>query len=178
MILLQLFWLVLPAGIANLIPPFAAIVLPNFSRPLDFGLHLNGRRLFGDHKTVRGLICGTLAGFAVFIIQKQLYQLASIRWLYVYNYQSLPLHFGLSLSLFALVGDIAKSLIKRQLDIPSGHSWFPWDQIDWAITSIVVIVVYFHPPIFHLFLILVMTLILHLVTKYIGFFLKINPTKI
>src|SRR5581483_8263951 len=42
--------------------------LPSLARPIDNGWTLRGRRLFGDHKTLRGVLAGgvgTAAGVAV-----------------------------------------------------------------------------------------------------------------
>lgn len=169
MAFLNLIWLILPAAVANLVPPFAAIIIPKYNHPIDFGQTLRGRRILGDHKTIRGLVVGTAAGFLVFVLQKSISPIA---------YQPLSYIFGFLLAFTALFGDMIKSFIKRQLNIISGTSWFPWDQIDWLIGPIVLLHLTISLTIFDVILILTIGLISHLLTKYVGFLLRVNTTKI
>ncbi|MCB1672803.1 MAG: CDP-archaeol synthase [Gammaproteobacteria bacterium] len=132
--LLNVLWFLIPAGVANLIPPIAARVMPNWSTPLDFGLHWRGRQLLGSHKTVRGLVIGTLMGALAHQVQVLLaHQSASLADLAVspqfYQYWWL----GAWLGFTALLGDALKSLVKRQLQIAPGRPWLPWDKFDWVL---------------------------------------------
>jgi hypothetical protein len=68
--MLQLFgeicWFLVPAGFANMAPIFAAKLFPSWKTPVDYGYPVNDVRLFGDHKTIRGLVSGTLIGGITF----------------------------------------------------------------------------------------------------------------
>jgi len=67
LIIIQALWLVIPAYIAN-----ACALLVGGGTPIDFGKNWkDGRRIFGDGKTWRGLISGAFlgmtSGFAITI---------------------------------------------------------------------------------------------------------------
>lgn len=112
-------WFFLPAIAANMAPVLAAHYgwLPRLALPLDGGRTIRGRRLLGEHKTVRGLVVGVVFSVAVGALQ------------------SSPLT-GAALGLGALLGDAAKSLLKRQLNIPPGHPWPPLDQVDFVLGAL------------------------------------------
>ena len=58
--LLAAFWIMVPAYVPN---PVAALC--GGGTPIDFHKnYADGRRIFGDGKTYRGLMCGVLAGIA------------------------------------------------------------------------------------------------------------------
>ena len=46
----------------------------------------------------------------------------------------------------ALIGDLAKSFIKRRLDVPPGKPWFPWDQLDWIAGAMLLSSIVYVPP--------------------------------
>ncbi len=74
MLLSQLFfllWFFLPAGIANMLPVFAAKLpgLRHWSYPLDGYKSVAGQRILGDHKTIRGLVCGVMVAIIVTFVQ-------------------------------------------------------------------------------------------------------------
>lgn len=131
---LAVLWLLVPAGAANLAPPLAARLLPRRDAPLDGGLRWRGRRLFGSHKTWRGMVAGTL--LAAVVHQVQLVLAADAprpgdwpldpelygRW-----------WMGAWIGFLALAGDAAKSLCKRRVGIAPGRPWFPFDQVDWIL---------------------------------------------
>jgi hypothetical protein len=67
-------WFLISPGVANLIPPIAAKLWPAWNTPADLGFHFRGLRTFGDHKTMRGLVTGTVAGYLAFEIHQFLQQ--------------------------------------------------------------------------------------------------------
>src|SRR3990172_5827209 len=74
-IIISAFWFFLPAGLAN---SSAEVIskLPffrKFNYPMDFYKTYRGKRVFGSHKTVRGLVAGTLFAILMITIQKILY---------------------------------------------------------------------------------------------------------
>ena len=46
----------------------------------------------------------------------------------------------------ALIGDLAKSFIKRRLNVPPGKPWFPWDQLDWIAGAMLLSSIVYLPP--------------------------------
>ncbi len=168
-------WLILPAGMANMTPPIAAVWWPKWNWPLDNYLKFKNKRILGDHKTIRGLVAGTLIGSITFVIQKY--------WLHNYcqnveiiNYNNLPFYSGFLMSFGALGGDAIKSFFKRQMEIPSGKPWFPWDQIDWVIGMIISLMIVMKITVFDMGILLIIGLGLHMLTKVIGFWIKVNKT--
>jgi len=132
----------LPAAAANGIPVLAALIpgLHKLNAPMDFGLHVRGRPLFGKNKTWRGLFTGIIAATLLLWLLQQL----ALRWHPLGNLMSdinyTQLHtwlLGPLLGAGALLGDAVESFIKRQLNYPPGKSWFPFDQIDFVIGAIV-----------------------------------------
>lgn len=120
-VVVEVLWLFLPAIAANMVPVLAVRYrwLPRLAVPLDGGRAFRGRRLLGGHKTMRGLVVGVAAGTVVGALQ------------------GTPLA-GAALSLGALLGDAVKSALKRQLGIPPGHPWPPFDQVDFALGALLV----------------------------------------
>lgn len=92
-----------------------------WTAPLDFGLVLrDGQRLFGDHKTWRGVASGALACGLVSHL--------------------LHLGFGLGVmfGLLALVGDAASSACKRRLHLAPGAESPALDQLPEALLPLIV----------------------------------------
>jgi CDP-2,3-bis-(O-geranylgeranyl)-sn-glycerol synthase len=139
--LIALFFF-LPAGAANGIPVLAALApgLRKFDTPMDFGLKVRGRELFGKNKTWRGMIAGIIAATLLLWLQQQL----TLHWHSLYalmdeiNYTNLnPLILGPLFGVGALVGDALESFVKRQVGHAPGKSWFPFDQLDFIIGAII-----------------------------------------
>lgn len=84
--------------------------------PLDGGCRLpDGRRLFGDHKTWRGLVLGTGAGTLTGA-------LLGVGW-----------WLGAVFALTSLLGDALSSAIKRRLNLEPGREIFGLDQLGEAV---------------------------------------------
>ncbi len=174
-----LIWFMLPPGFANMVPPFGSILFPNLDFPMDFGKTWNGKRIFGPHKTMRGLIMGTLLSGLVFFLQKQSFiESEFIRQVSLWDYQNIPWFYGFFVGFGALMADALKSTFKRQCGIDSGKSWFPWDQIDWIFGTIFVSVFFFKITWVQIVVFILMGIISHLLFKVFGYVLKINQTPI
>ncbi|MFZ5842570.1 MAG: CDP-archaeol synthase [Pseudomonadota bacterium] len=138
-LLLEIFWLMLPAGVANMAPVVAARLFPHWDWPIDAGVSLAGVRLFGDHKTVRGLLAGVVAGALVFIGQQLLCaRFEPLRAIARLDYATASWWWGAALGLGALLGDLLKSFFKRRFGIAPGQPWFPFDQIDWMLGALLI----------------------------------------
>jgi CDP-2,3-bis-(O-geranylgeranyl)-sn-glycerol synthase len=163
-------WLLAPAGIANMVPPLLAMILPKWDLPVDLGNKLWGKRIFGDHKTWRGLVGGILVGGLIFELQRTLH----VKSWELFDYKLLPWYTGLAISTGGLLGDCIKSFFKRQLGIVAGKSWFPWDQIDWMIGFIAAFAFVGKLTLINDVFLVIIALVLHLVVKAIGYLLRLN----
>ncbi len=129
MIFLWALWIMLPAYISN---PVAALV--GGGTPIDFGKCTeDGRRIFGDGKTWKGLIGGIIWGiiFGTFMMW--------LRWFF--NFDFLPEHTWITvifLSIGALLGDLIKSYFKRRLGKDRGSKWPLADMYDMVIGSLII----------------------------------------
>lgn len=132
---IKIIWFFLPAGIANMAAAISRY-LPILNYPVDFNKTVGGKAIFGPHKTYRGLFFGILSAIVFVYIQSYFYQPDSSYALVNYRSSDIWL-LGLLLGLGAVLGDLARSFIKRQIGLVPGRTWFPWDQIDWIIGAII-----------------------------------------
>jgi CDP-2,3-bis-(O-geranylgeranyl)-sn-glycerol synthase len=120
-------WIMLPAYVPN-----PAAVIFGGGPPIDGGATWSdGRRLFGDGKTLRGFILGVLAGAAAGGVELWVQTLAG----WTFSGSFLPLHTTITVAAFAtgaLLGDLAKSFIKRRIGKGQGDPWPVADQYDLA----------------------------------------------
>jgi CDP-2,3-bis-(O-geranylgeranyl)-sn-glycerol synthase len=128
-------WFFIPAGFANMAPVLIAPlpVLRDLNAPLDFGRSWRGHRIFGAHKTWRGLIAAIIAGTLTFWLQQWL--VSEYGWFsglaHEINYTHLSVWaLGLAFGIGALGGDAVKSFFKRRVGIKPGSVWLPYDLID------------------------------------------------
>lgn len=176
-VILEVIWFILPAGFANMAPLFAARIAPRWDNPVDGGLTLGGVRIFGDHKTVRGLVAGVLLATLVFLAQRA----ASERWedvraLGIIDYGSTPAWFGALLGAGALGGDLVKSFFKRRRGRTPGASWFPFDQLDWVAGALAATCPFARPGIVFVLVALGTCLLLSIAVKALGYLLGIERT--
>lgn len=161
----------LPAYIPN---PVAALF--GGGAPIDCGRNYSdGRRMFGDGKTYRGLIAGILAGVLIGLLQMQAQATFSLTYL--------PAHTLLSVSLLAvgaLLGDLCKSFFKRRLGKERGSKWPLADMYDLVIGAFVLLLVidpswlFTQVTLAAFIVILILTPILHRATNIIGYLLKVK----
>jgi hypothetical protein len=107
---------------ANAVPLILAKLARDFgAAPLDFGHVMpDGERLFGSHKTWRGLIAGTLACMLV------------AGWL------GLPLAVGAGFGLLSLAADACCSSAKRRMRLRPGTEVLGLDHIAEALLPLIV----------------------------------------
>jgi CDP-2,3-bis-(O-geranylgeranyl)-sn-glycerol synthase len=179
MIILQIIWLFLPIGLANVFASLSRYLLPRCDFPLDFHKTFRGRRIFGSHKTFRGFAFGVLAAFLFFILQKYLDNTCPvIHGLSLINYNVAPFYLGLVMGSGALLGDAVKSFFKRQLSIAPGHPWFPFDQLDWLVGGTLLSWPFLHLSIDQIIIAILIGALFHLAFKLIGFALGVDKTTI
>ena len=161
-----------PAGIANMVPVLVAPLpgLRNWKTPMDFGRTFRGKRIFGEHKTWRGLITGvvggTLLGWAVYHVRDFGYS------------QTTFIALSASMSTGALLGDAVKSFFKRQLSIAPGKTWFPFDQLDYVVGGLLFMLPYGVPSAQIVLTIVALYFGLHLLAAYTGYQLRLKKDPI
>lgn len=161
----------LPAYLPN---PVAALC--GGGAPIDFGRNYpDGRRVFGDGKTWRGLIAGILAGIAAGFL---------LIWAAgAYDLVFLPRQTVLSVTLLAvgaLLGDLVKSFFKRRFGKERGSKWPVADQYDLVAGAFLLLLVFDPSWLFAevtlpaFVCILILTPLLHRATNIIGYILKVK----
>lgn len=125
--LAQVLWLALPVLVGGALH-IAAIrhdALPALARlPLDGGLTVRGRRLFGDNKTVRGVVVmvgGTVAATLALDVLARLVPVLSALPLARVQAEH-PAAWGALLGTGYILGELPNSFAKRQLDIAPGQA--------------------------------------------------------
>lgn len=168
-------WFFLPAGIANVTPILVAKLpaLREWNTPLDFGYKFRGKPILGPHKTIRGLVLGTFVGTVIFYDQTR----AGGAYGGV-DYNQLTIWLGVLLSFGALFGDLVKSFFKRQLGVTSGRSWFPFDQLDYIAGGLLLSAMVVRLEFIQYVSIIIVWFLLHLISSYIGYLLKLKKDPI
>jgi CDP-2,3-bis-(O-geranylgeranyl)-sn-glycerol synthase len=161
----------LPAYLPN---PVAALF--GGGTPLDLGRNFSdGKRVFGDGKTFRGLIMGSFAGIGI--------GLAQIWVSGAYGWENLPNHTYMSITLLAtgsLLGDICKSFCKRRLGKERGAKWPIADIYDFVAGALLLVLVFDPGWLFAnmtlvvFILILILTPILHRAVNIIGYHFRVK----
>lgn len=171
----------LPAGIANSIPVVAAKihVLDFLDIPIDAGQKIGGIRIFGDHKTVRGFLTGTLAAIGTsYLLQIIFTQSSHLQAISPIDYSLLnPIILGSLLGFGALFGDAVKSFFKRRVGVKPGQSWFIFDQLDYIIGGLLFSSLYIQLDWLMYLSIIIVWFALHLLFTFIAYLagLKSDP---
>ena len=120
MLVLELLLLLIIANGA----PIAARNLLNdrWDCPIDAGWQMwDGRPLFGASKTVRGLIASLMLTSLCALL---------LGW---------PLMLGLVIAMFAMIGDLLSSFIKRRLNVPPSGMALGLDQVPESLLPLLVV---------------------------------------
>ncbi len=132
-IIIQAFWIIIPAYIAN-----ASALLVGGGTPIDFGkTWKDGKRILGDGKTWQGLFAGAFigmtAGFGLSAVAK--FAVTIEFPIALTDFTGFPVMIPLIFSLCfgALLGDIIESFFKRRAGKNRGEDWIPFDQIDFIL---------------------------------------------
>lgn len=175
--ILQCIYLMLPGILANSAPVIFKNSFKELSMPVDFGKKWRGKELFGSHKTYRGFVVGTISGALIGLLQMSLYDFDFFRTLSLYDYSLHPILFGTAIGFGALFGDLIKSFFKRRLNIKSGERWFPFDEIDAFVGAAIFMIPFYIMPIKVLLTILVLTIIIHMTTNHIAYWIGLKETR-
>jgi CDP-2,3-bis-(O-geranylgeranyl)-sn-glycerol synthase len=175
--ILSIIYFLLPAGLANMAPGLVKKI--NFlNYPLDFKKKVYGKRLFGNHKTWRGLISGIIMAILIVYIQTLLYQKVYFQNLSLISYSNLNfILLGFLFGAGALIGDCVESFFKRRLGKKDGESLIFFDQTDWIIGSFLFVSLLVKLPISLLLWEIIVGFLLHVIIRHLGFWLKIDKEK-
>ncbi|UCD73385.1 MAG: CDP-2,3-bis-(O-geranylgeranyl)-sn-glycerol synthase [Candidatus Bathyarchaeota archaeon] len=141
----------LPAYVANATPTIfgGGATIDGERRFVD------GRPIFGSHKTIRGFLSGLIAGTIIGFIQGQVLS-------------------GFLLSFGALFGDLAGAFLKRRLSIPPGSIFPIIDQLSFVLFAILFVLPFSCLTIEEIFSAIFFTPFFHLMTNTIAYFLNIK----
>jgi CDP-2,3-bis-(O-geranylgeranyl)-sn-glycerol synthase len=159
-------------------PVFASHIpfLDRWNTPMDFGKTYRGKRIFGDHKTWRGLLAGAVLATIVLIMQRALF--GRYDWavsISLLNYQSLNVWLlGTLMGGGALLGDAIESFFKRQRDIAPGGNWFPFDQIDFVVGGLILSAPLVMPRFWVVVAVFLVYAGLHPLVVYVGYLLGLR----
>lgn len=108
--------------VANTTPLIAKRILGDrFNRPLDNGVaFVDGRPLFGQSKTIRGLAFSVLATSATALLV------------------GLELKIGFLAGTFAMIGDLLSSFLKRRFNVPPSGRAIGLDQVPESLLPLLV----------------------------------------
>jgi CDP-2,3-bis-(O-geranylgeranyl)-sn-glycerol synthase len=169
--LLSAVWIMLPAYLPN---PVAALF--GGGTPIDLGRNFSdGKRVFGDGKTFRGLCLGILAGIGIGLVQIWIKGTYGLEYLPIHTYLSITL-----LAIGALLGDLCKSFFKRRFGKERGTKWPVADQYDLVAGALILLLVIDPSWLFTnmtlpaFILILILTPVLHRTVNIIGYYIGIK----
>ncbi len=176
-------WFLLPAALSNAAPVFSAKLpgLKKLNAPLDGGKTWRGHRIFGPHKTWRGLISGIVVATVILWIQQLL--VIHTTWADIFigqvDYAALPvLILGPLFAIGALGGDAIESFFKRQRGVESGKSWVPFDQLDYIVGSVLVSLFFVVLSPMQYVWIFVIWFAMHFIASFIGYLLGLKKDPI
>jgi len=160
-----------PAFVANASPLIAKRFLRK-RHPVDFGRNfIDGRRIFGDNKSWEGVITGILVGTVVG---------AALTPLYGCSYIKLAVA-GFTQGVGSMVGDLMNSFLKRRLGINPGGPLPFLDQVSFVVASLLILrlakidkLVGLNLGLIDMVIIISIALVLHPLTNYIAYLLKLK----
>ena len=159
--------------------------LRRLKKPLDLGLNFRGRRIFGDHKTWRGLVINVVFCTIGAIIQALLQNRGYLpEWLLLLDYKRYGYLVGILLGLGMTAGELPNSLIKRQLQIPPGKgkrgflglAFFLFDQVDLTIGIWIFLLFLVRPSLLLVLCSFPITIVLHLTISIVSYLLGVRKT--
>lgn len=168
----QLFIFILPAYIANSLP-----VLLGHGTPIDFNKNfIDGKRIFGPGKTIRGFIAAIVGGFFI----GGLLGLSLFNTPYnIFNSQIYYVYSGILLGFGAILGDLCGSFLKRRFNKKRGESLFFIDEIVFLLIALLFGSLSFSNLLFKLtfsdiVILIVITYALHKTANLIAYILKLK----
>lgn len=162
----SLIYLILLYPIIYVFPAYCANGAPvvfGSGAPVDFKKKYNGKRIFGDHKTIKGLLAGVCSGIIIGFCES------------IVPGFSYMLVIGAVQGVGAMAGDLAGSFIKRQRGMKEGSKGGLMDQYLFVLFALALSIPFGHMPIWQgLAVVLVLTGMLHKLTNIIAHRLKMK----
>ena len=124
----EALWLFLPALAANQMPGLVA----HLNVPGNFPV---SKRWLGANNTWAAYYAGPIGAVLALLVQRQFESINAAIGLFEYGRPRAWL-IALALGLGAILGDHAKSFLKRRIGIPPGERWWPFDQLDFVAGSL------------------------------------------
>ena len=157
-------YFIFPAYCANASP-----VIFGGGKPIDCERKfLDGKPIFGSHKTYRGFISGLLIGTLVGWVQETIAPSVGL--------PEGSTFLGFILSFGALIGDLAGSFIKRRLNLKPGAPLPVIDQIDFVLFALLFALIVepsLFPPL-RIFITVVLTGPIHILVNLIAYLLRLK----
>jgi len=102
-------------------------------------------------------------GIVIVYLQKLVYVFPTFKWLSILDYNKVNLLLlGFLLGLGAMIGDVVGSFFKRQVNIAPGKPWLPFDQTDFILGGLLLMLFVYVPSWQTTLIILVLGFILHI----------------
>jgi CDP-2,3-bis-(O-geranylgeranyl)-sn-glycerol synthase len=156
--LLIAIYVAIPTYVANSTP-----VLLGGEAPIDQGREfLDGRRILGTNKTVKGFAYGLLLGSVAALAEAILFR----------NYLLLPA--GILASLGALLGDLSGAFLKRRLNIPPGHPLPVVDQLDFILGALILTSPLLNVTAGAVLILVIATVPIHLFSNAVAYVLRLK----
>ncbi len=96
-------------------------LFPELAIPIDRGVSLRGKRLFGDNKTYRGIVAMALGTGCGYLLLGQFVRSGEHEHLSLLPAGPMALLLGLAVGAVAMAAELPNSALKRQLDLPPGE---------------------------------------------------------
>lgn len=156
--LLIAIYIAVPAYVANSTP-----VLLGGGAPIDRGRRLiDGRRILGTNKTIKGFAYGLLLGSLAGLVEAVLFA----------NYALISV--GVIASLGALLGDLFGAFLKRRLDIAPGNPLPVVDQLDFILGAILFTYPLLNVTVGAVLILVIATLPIHLLSNAVAYMLRLK----
>lgn len=169
-VILQAFWYMLPAYFANMAPVFCKNTLKFLAKPVN-------QKLFGSHKTYRGIFTGIIFGIMAAYLQYVTYNdytwLANISLI---DYQQWFL-FGLLMGAGAMLGDLVKSFFKRKKGINPGERWMGFDQLDYVAGALLFTGIIYIPGFWVILAIIIISFFGDIAVNHLAYWLRLRGEK-
>ncbi len=147
-----------PSYVAN-----AAPLVLGGGKPLDGGRNIvDGRPIFGSHKTLRGLLAGIVAGSLIGLGES----LVDPRLVIA----------GLAISLGAVLGDLLGAFVKRRLNLNPGRLFPIVDQLDFVLGALILSYPFFPMTLLSILIVILVTPPIHLGTNLGAYLLGLKKT--
>jgi len=159
--LLIAIYIAVPAYVANSTP-----VLLGGGAPIDRGRRLiDGRRILGTNKTIKGFAYGLLLGSLAGLVEAVLFA----------NYALISV--GVIASLGALLGDLFGAFLKRRLDIAPGNPLPVVDQLDFILGAILFTYPLLNVTVGAVLILVIATLPIHLLSNVVAHMLRMKSRR-